>query len=65
MLASGQRDGAIALYKEIAEEDKGAIGAVARLREAWAMADTASRADLENLLAPLRDAVQRLEADGR
>ena len=55
MLASGQRDGALALYKEIADEDKGGIGAVARLRQAWALADTASRADLESLLAPLRD----------
>jgi len=54
MLASGQRDGALALYKEIMDQDKGGIGAVARLRQAWALADTASRSDLENLLAPLR-----------
>ena len=38
---------------------------VARLREAWALADTASRADLESLLAPLARPVQRLEATGR
>ena len=56
MLASGQRDGAIALYKEITEQDKGGTGAVARLRQAWALADTSSRADLETLLAPLRAA---------
>jgi hypothetical protein len=55
MLASGQRDGALALYKEIANEDKGGPGAVARLRQGWALADTSSRADLETLLAPLRD----------
>ncbi len=55
MLASGQRDRAIALYNEVAEEDHGPTGAVARLREGWARADTASRADLETLLAPLRD----------
>ena len=55
MLASGQRESAIALYKEIANEDKGGVGAVARLREGWALADTASRAELESLLAPLRD----------
>ena len=54
MLASGQRDGAIALYKEIADQHKGGIGAVARLRQAWALADTSSRGDLETLLAPLR-----------
>jgi hypothetical protein len=55
MLVSGQKDGAIALYKEIADEDKGGIGAVARLRAGWAMADTTSRAELETFLAPLRD----------
>jgi hypothetical protein len=54
MLASGQRDSALALYKEITEQEKGGTGAVARLRLAWAEADTSSRADLENLLAPLR-----------
>jgi hypothetical protein len=54
MLAAGQRDSAIALFREIAEEDKGPTGAVARLREGWARSDTASRADLETLLAPLR-----------
>ena len=56
MLASGQRDGAIALYKEITAQDTGGAGAVARLRQAWALADTSPRADLENLLAPLRTA---------
>jgi hypothetical protein len=54
LLASGQRDEALALYKQIADEDKGSVGASARLREAWALADTSSRADLESLLAPLR-----------
>jgi hypothetical protein len=53
MLASGQRDTAVALYKEIANEDKGGIGAVARLRAGWAIVDTTSRADLQTLLAPL------------
>lgn len=52
MLAAGQRETAVALYKEIADEDKGGIGAVARLRAAWATADTTSRTDLQNLLAP-------------
>ncbi len=55
MLASGQKDGAITLYKQIANADQGGIGAVARLRAGWALADTSSRADLETLLAPLRD----------
>ncbi len=53
MLASGQRDTAVALYKDIANEDKGGIGAVARMRAAWASVDTTSRAELQTLLAPL------------
>jgi hypothetical protein len=53
MLASGQRDGAIALYKQIAKDDSGVIGSVARLRAAWALSETGSRADLAELLKPL------------
>jgi len=53
MFASGQQGSAIALYKQIAAEDSGAIGMVARLRAAWALADTANRADLAELLKPL------------
>ena len=53
MLAAGQRDSAIQIYKEIADSDNGPTGAVARLREGWALANTASRADLATLLAPL------------
>ena len=44
---------AVALYKEIADDDSGPIGAVARLRAAWVLADTAPRADLADLLEPL------------
>jgi hypothetical protein len=53
MLASGQGPGAIDLYKQIAKDDSGIIGAVARLRAAWALADTNKRSDLTELLAPL------------
>ncbi len=53
MYASGQRDGAIDLYKQIAKDDSGPIGSVARIRGAWALADTASRTDLNELLGPL------------
>ena len=53
MLASGQKESAIALYKEIADEDKGGVGAVARLRAGWALSNSAPRSDLESLLAPL------------
>jgi hypothetical protein len=53
MLASGQRGPAIDLYKQIAKDDSGPVGAVARIRGAWALADTASRAELAELLKPL------------
>lgn len=53
MLASGQRSGAIDLYKEIANQDNGPVGAVARLRAAWALAETAPRVELSALLKPL------------
>jgi hypothetical protein len=55
MVASGQRADAIALFKDIAAKNDGPVGAVARLRAAWAMADTASRTELQTLLAPLDD----------
>ncbi len=53
MFASGQTAPAIDLYKQIADQDNGPIGSVARLRAAWAEAETASRSDLANLLKPL------------
>jgi len=54
MLAAGQRQTAIDLYKEIANDDKSGVGSMARLRAGWAMADDASRADLQAWLAPLQ-----------
>jgi hypothetical protein len=56
MMASGKQDDAIALYKKIAANDNQLLGEVARIHEAWGIADTASRADLQTLLAPLTDA---------
>jgi hypothetical protein len=53
MLVSGQTAPAINLYKQIAKDDNGPIGAVARLRAAWAMADTASRTELADLVKVL------------
>jgi hypothetical protein len=53
MFASGQQGSAIDLYKQIAKDDSGPIGTVARLRAAWALADSASRGDLQDLLKPL------------
>ena len=53
MFAAGQRKEAIDLYKEIAARDNGPVGSVARLRAAWALAETASRSELAELLKPL------------
>ena len=49
MFASGQQGSAIDLYKQIAKDDSGPIGMVARLRAGWALADTAQRATLEDI----------------
>jgi hypothetical protein len=56
MMSSGQIAPAIDLYKQLANNDKGPIGSVARLRAAWAMADTASRTELADLVKPLDQA---------
>src|SRR6202034_227332 len=53
MFASGQQSSAIDLYKQIAKDDSGWIGMIARLRASWALADSASRNELEDLLKPL------------
>ncbi len=53
MFASGQGKNAVALYKEIAIADSGAVGNAARLRAAWAQADSATLSDLADWLAPL------------
>jgi hypothetical protein len=55
MMATGKAADALALYKKIAAGDNQLLGEVARIHEAWGIADTASRADLEKLLAPLSD----------
>jgi hypothetical protein len=53
MLASGQRAGAIDLYKQIAKDDSGSVGSVARLRAGRALSETASRTELAEMLKPL------------
>ena len=53
MYASGQTKNAIDLYKQIAKDDDGAVGSVARLRAAWAQSENATRGELAQLLAPL------------
>jgi hypothetical protein len=54
LLANGQREEAIAIYKGVAA-DGGPIGDVALIRAGWAMAETAPRSDVQALLAPLTD----------
>ncbi|HEX2761826.1 MAG TPA: hypothetical protein VHM27_14975, partial [Rhizomicrobium sp.] len=56
MFASGQGKQAIDIYKEIAASDSGTIGSVARLRAAWASADTSTRNQLAELLKPFDQA---------
>jgi hypothetical protein len=53
MFVSGQRPGALDLYKQIAKDDSGPIGSVARLRAGWILAETAPRAEIAELLKPL------------
>lgn len=52
---AGKKDQAVAIYKDLAGSQQGPIGAVARLRAAWLLADSAKRADLQTLLQPLLD----------
>lgn len=53
MFVAGQRKEAVDVYKEIAANDSGPVGSVARLRAAWALAETATRSELAELLKPL------------
>ena len=53
---AGKRDEAVTLWKALATSDSGPIGAAARLKAAWAVADTSSREELQTLLQPLLDA---------
>ncbi len=54
-LSSGRTNDAVALYMKLADTDKGGLGQVARMRAAWAQADTLSTDGLRALLAPLND----------
>ena len=53
--ASGKTNEAVALYMKIAAKDNNGLGDVARIRAAWAQADTLSTPELHTLLAPLND----------
>jgi hypothetical protein len=53
LAVAGKPADAVTRYKDIATGDSGPIGATARIRAAWLVVDTASRADLEALLQPI------------
>ena len=53
--AAGKNSEALDLYKKIAAGDDGLLGNLARLRAGWLAVETASKNDLETLLAPLTD----------
>jgi hypothetical protein len=53
LLADGKAADAVALYKTIAQKDNTELGNLARIRAAWALGDSASKSDLQTLLAPL------------
>ena len=55
MLSSGRTNDAVALYMKLADSDKAGLGQVARMRAAWAQADTLSVDALKALVAPLND----------
>lgn len=55
LLASGRTNDAVKIYMQIAAKDKDGLGQVARMRAAWAQADTLSAPALTELLAPLND----------
>jgi hypothetical protein len=55
LLASGKVNEAVALYMKLAGKDNSGLGSVARIRAAWAQADTISTAELRTLLAPVND----------
>jgi len=55
LLSSGQRDHAIAIYKNIAANPDSPFAEVARIREGWALVDTVSKEEVTELLAPLSD----------
>ncbi|HEY2445148.1 MAG TPA: tetratricopeptide repeat protein [Rhizomicrobium sp.] len=55
LFAAGRHGDAIRIYKQIVQSGDAYLSPVARLRAAWAIADGATRADVETLVAPLTD----------
>jgi hypothetical protein len=55
LMRGGKQLEAVDLLKDIANSDNGPIGAAARLKAAWSMADRTPRDQLQTLLQPLLD----------
>lgn len=55
LLASGNRDDAIKIFKTVAQKDSGPVGEAARIRAAWAMVEFTPKSEIESWLAPLND----------
>ncbi len=53
LLAQGQRNDALTIYKALGAEDDGPLGRLALVRAGWILADSAPRSELEALLTPL------------
>jgi len=56
LLDAGKHDQATALYRELMKDSDPLFASVARLRLAWADADTLSKKQMQDLVAPLTDA---------
>jgi hypothetical protein len=56
LLDAGKHDDATALYRELMKGDDTLFASVARLRLAWADADTLSKKQMQDLVAPLTNA---------
>ena len=55
LMAAGRKNDALGIYMKLADKNKEGLGDVARIRAAWAQADTLPADDLKKLLAPLND----------
>jgi hypothetical protein len=53
MQAAGNVADAISVYKQIIAGKDDMLGAIARIHAGWAIVDTASKSDVENLVSPL------------
>jgi hypothetical protein len=56
LAVAGKRDEAVTIYKSVATGDSGVIGSVALVRAGWTLVDSATRTDVQTLLAPLTEA---------